>query len=109
MKGVTLDGKSFIAKAQEEWKRATCLSIDFFDDEAAVLSWFSVRQKQFLDFSIKKFKGLASDPQYDTSNGAFIEDSANPENMSRLRALNSDGCWSYVGKAFLNQVCISII
>jgi hypothetical protein len=27
-----LTGKEFIAKAQEEWKRATCLSIDFFDD-----------------------------------------------------------------------------
>jgi len=42
-KNQVLDGKVFIAKVQEEWKRATCLSIDFFDDAAAAESYMTRR------------------------------------------------------------------
>ena len=90
--GVSMDGKVFIAKVQEEWERATCLEIDFFDDQAAVLTYFN---------------SLDTDPLYDVDNNAFIHenfaDAENRANMNRLEAINGDGCWSYVGRVFQTQ------
>ena len=48
-KDTLMTGKSFIAKVQEEWKRATCLSVDFFDDESGCLQFLSENCSIFLN------------------------------------------------------------
>ena len=95
---VVMSGKAMIAKIQQEFERASCLTVDVFEDEAAVLAYFA---------------SLDTDPNYDTSNGGFIHplyaDPSTRNNMSRLQALNSSGCWSYVGRVFQNNQPISFI
>lgn len=95
---VVMSGKDMTRKIQQEFERASCLTIDVFDDEAAVLSYFN---------------SLDSDSNYDTSNGAFIHpsysDPADRSNMSRLKAINGSGCWSYVGRVYNNTQEISFV
>ena len=55
--GKSMSGKAFIIKAQEEWERATCLTMDFHDDQAAVDAWATA---------------LDGNPLYNVDAGAFI-------------------------------------
>ncbi|CBY14075.1 unnamed protein product [Oikopleura dioica] len=92
---VVMSGKDMIKKIQQEFERASCLTVDVFDDEAAVLSYFD---------------SLDSDAMYDTANGAFIHPSfASTGTLSRLKAINGSGCWSYVGKVFGTNQEISFV